>query len=134
MPMPAQPLLAAAKAARVTAVLSRDAGRYLCNYLCWRASEAVTGGGPRLTAFVHVPPVARVVRPMSNRSAFFSVRPRESGDPGAKELDSRFRGKERRMGRPHSTNSKSNYRYTSTDLLRAGQNLLVALVAAVNRV
>ena len=71
--------------------------------------------------------------------ATYCARPREGGDPGAtrhegKELDSRFRGNERRMGRPHSANSKSNYRYTSTDLLRAGQNLLVALVAAVNRV
>ena len=40
MPAPARRLLAAVRAARVPATLSRDAGRYLCNYLCWRAAEA----------------------------------------------------------------------------------------------
>jgi pyroglutamyl-peptidase len=39
---------------------SRDAGSYLCNYLSWRAIEAVdAGNGPRLAAFVHIPPLAR---------------------------------------------------------------------------
>ncbi|MDO9414271.1 MAG: pyroglutamyl-peptidase I [Pseudolabrys sp.] len=52
MPAPQRQLLAAARAAGVPAKLSRDAGLYLCNYLCWRASEA---GGPELAAFVHVP-------------------------------------------------------------------------------
>lgn len=37
--------------------LSRDAGRYLCNYLCWRALE--NAASPRLIAFVHVPLVPR---------------------------------------------------------------------------
>lgn len=91
MPIPAQRLLAAARAARGKAVLSRDAGRYLCNYLCWRAREAADGGGTRLAAFVHVPPVPR--------------NPRRAG--------------------------KS--RWSSADLLRAGQNVLMALAAAVNR-
>ena len=60
LPAPARRLLAAARAARVPAALSRDAGRYLCNYLCWRAAEAARRPkGPRLTAFVHVPPVER---------------------------------------------------------------------------
>jgi pyroglutamyl-peptidase len=55
---PAHKLVAAARASGVPASLSRDAGRYLCNYLCWRASEAVTGTGrPRLFAFIHVPRV-----------------------------------------------------------------------------
>ena len=40
MPAPARRLLAAVRAAGVPATLSRDAGRYLCNYLCWRAAEA----------------------------------------------------------------------------------------------
>ena len=40
MPAPARRLLAAVRAAGVPAALSRDAGRYLCNYLCWRAAEA----------------------------------------------------------------------------------------------
>jgi pyroglutamyl-peptidase len=52
-------LLRAVQACGVEVKLSRDAGSYLCNYLCWRALEAArAGSGPRLTAFVHVPPVA----------------------------------------------------------------------------
>lgn len=40
--------------------LSRDAGRYLCNYLSWRGIEATQApGGPALAAFVHVPLLAR---------------------------------------------------------------------------
>jgi pyroglutamyl-peptidase len=61
MPAPARRLLAAARAARVPATLSRDAGHYLCNYLCWRAARA----GPRIAAFVHVPAIAR--KPLRRR-------------------------------------------------------------------
>lgn len=63
MPTPARRLLAAVRTAGVKAALSRDAGRYLCNYLCWRATEA-TGKprGPRLAAFVHVPNIAHGAR------------------------------------------------------------------------
>ena len=43
---PAQRLLSAARATGVPVALSRDAGRYLCNYLCWRAAEAA--GAARL--------------------------------------------------------------------------------------
>jgi len=99
MPMPAQRLLAAARAAHVPAVLSRDAGRYLCNYLCWRA---VDSGAP-LAVFVHVPKVARFARPR-------------------KKLDSRFRENDRRIRR-----------FAASDLSRAGEQVLVALRAAVNR-
>ena len=64
LPAPAMRLLSAADAARVPVMLSRDAGRYLCNYLCWRATEATaTTDGPRLAAFIHVPPIKRVRRP-----------------------------------------------------------------------
>ena len=53
-------LLRAAVGTGVDARASRDAGSYLCNYLSWRAIEATCGdGGPRLAAFVHVPPLAR---------------------------------------------------------------------------
>ena len=53
-------LLRAADSTGVDARTSRDAGSYLCNYLSWRAIEATCGAsGPRLTAFVHVPPLAR---------------------------------------------------------------------------
>lgn len=93
--MPARQLLHAAHRARVPALLSRDAGRYLCNYLCWRATEAAAGpNGPKLTAFIHVPPLRRVARPM----AFDRKR-----------------------------------RFTATDLACAGETILMAMVAAVNR-
>lgn len=58
MATPAQALLAAARSAGVPAAISRNAGNYLCNYLCWRASElAEMPKGPRYAAFVHVPDV-----------------------------------------------------------------------------
>lgn len=52
-------LLRAASATGIDARASRDAGSYLCNYLSWRAIEAVGGNGPRLAAFIHIPPLAR---------------------------------------------------------------------------
>ena len=53
-------LLRAAKGTGLDARASRDAGSYLCNYLSWRAIEAVdAGNGPRLAAFIHIPPLAR---------------------------------------------------------------------------
>src|SRR5216684_1933309 len=53
-------LLRAADGTGVDARASRDAGSYLCNYLSWRAIEATSGdAGPRLAAFVHVPPLKR---------------------------------------------------------------------------
>jgi pyroglutamyl-peptidase len=58
--VPAQRLLLAAKATGVPAALSRDAGCYLCNYLCWRAVEAADGlDAPKVLAFIHVPFVPR---------------------------------------------------------------------------
>jgi pyroglutamyl-peptidase len=57
-------LLAATRRARVPAALSRDAGRYLCNYLCWRAVEATAGlTPPPLVTFVHVPLIRRTALP-----------------------------------------------------------------------
>ena len=53
-------LLRAAVGTGIDARASRDAGSYLCNYLSWRAIEAVeTEHGPRLAAFVHVPLLSR---------------------------------------------------------------------------
>ena len=53
-------LLRAALGSGIDARPSRDAGAYLCNYLSWRAIEATSGdAGPRLAAFVHVPPLKR---------------------------------------------------------------------------
>ena len=62
LPAQGRHLVAATRNARVPIVLSRDAGRYLCNYLCWRAAEAAAQSGPRIAVFVHVPPIARTVR------------------------------------------------------------------------
>jgi len=55
-------LLAASRAARVRTRLSRDAGRYLCNYTFWRALEASRSGTP-LAQFIHIPWVPLVKRP-----------------------------------------------------------------------
>ena len=53
-------LLRAALGTGIDARPSRDAGRYLCNYLSWRAIEAAGhAGGPRLAAFVHIPLLPR---------------------------------------------------------------------------
>jgi pyroglutamyl-peptidase len=57
-PRPLARLVEAARQAGVRAVPSRNAGSYLCNYIYGRALAAArTAGGPRLVAFVHVPPV-----------------------------------------------------------------------------
>ncbi|HYW65016.1 MAG TPA: pyroglutamyl-peptidase I [Bradyrhizobium sp.] len=53
-------LLRAALGTGIDARPSRDAGSYLCNYVSWRAIEAVQrADGLRLAAFVHVPLIAR---------------------------------------------------------------------------
>jgi pyroglutamyl-peptidase len=53
-------LLRAAVGTGLDARPSRDAGSYLCNYLSWRAIEAVDAdNGLRLAAFVHVPLLSR---------------------------------------------------------------------------
>jgi pyroglutamyl-peptidase len=67
---PSSRLLLAARRSKVPVRLSRDAGRYLCNYLCWRAAEAAARpGGPRLVSFVHVPLVRPSVTARSRRLA-----------------------------------------------------------------
>jgi pyroglutamyl-peptidase len=55
-------LAGATRASPRPARLSRDAGRYLCNYAYWRALERARGGRP-LMQFVHVPPVSTTPRP-----------------------------------------------------------------------
>jgi pyroglutamyl-peptidase len=54
-------LLGAARATGTRSRLSRDAGRYLCNYAYFRALEASRSGTP-LAQFIHIPPVARSPR------------------------------------------------------------------------
>jgi pyroglutamyl-peptidase len=51
-----------AGAAGPRARLSRDAGRYLCNYVYWRGLEQTHGARP-LVQFVHVPPLSTKPRP-----------------------------------------------------------------------
>jgi pyroglutamyl-peptidase len=52
-------LLGAVRTRKVPAHLSRDAGRYLCNYAYWQALQRRRDGKP-LVAFVHIPPVSFV--------------------------------------------------------------------------
>jgi pyroglutamyl-peptidase len=62
-------LLRAADSTGIDARASRDAGSYLCNYLSWRAIEATRSDtGPHLTAFVHIPLIARDGAPRRKRS------------------------------------------------------------------
>ena len=49
-------LLGAVRSSAVPARLSRDAGRYLCNYAYWRALEQASAGRP-LVQFIHIPRV-----------------------------------------------------------------------------
>ncbi len=60
--VPAARLAVAARKARIQTVISRDAGRYLCNYLSWRAIEATARpAGPSFAAFIHVPKLWQAV-------------------------------------------------------------------------
>jgi pyroglutamyl-peptidase len=55
-------LAGATRGCAFPARLSRDAGRYLCNYVYWRALERLRGRPP-LVQFVHIPPVNAKPRP-----------------------------------------------------------------------
>jgi len=50
-------LVTAVRARKVPARMSRDAGRYLCNYIYWRALERAPKSRP-LVQFVHIPTVS----------------------------------------------------------------------------
>jgi pyroglutamyl-peptidase len=86
-------LVSAVRAHKVPVRMSRDAGRYLCNYIYWRALERAAKGST-LVQFVHIPSLCRNTQP------------------------------KRRRGR-HSL--------SLADLIRAGESLLIALVAASRR-
>jgi len=67
---PFQRLVSAARATRVPARLSHDAGSYLCNYLYWHGCAATAGRAHvPVVAFVHVPLVCRAARPPGRRRA-----------------------------------------------------------------
>ncbi len=55
-------LLGASRRSGAPARLSRDAGRYLCNYVYWRALRHAAHGQP-LVQFVHIPAVGRKALP-----------------------------------------------------------------------
>jgi pyroglutamyl-peptidase len=59
---PFQRMLSAARATKAPVRLSRDAGRYLCNYVYWRSLQQAPHGRP-LVQFVHIPTLARQARP-----------------------------------------------------------------------
>ena len=62
-------LLRAALQTDVMAKSSRDAGRYLCNYLCWRVIETMARpAGPKFAAFVHIPKLRQVARRRASRA------------------------------------------------------------------
>jgi pyroglutamyl-peptidase len=63
---PFERLLGAARTRTRASQLSRDAGRYLCNYLYWRALEPLRQDGP-LVQFIHIPPVSNKTRRRSRR-------------------------------------------------------------------
>ena len=56
-------LLHAARGGQAPARLSRDAGRYLCNYVYWRALQRAPHDRP-LVQFIHIPAIARGPRPL----------------------------------------------------------------------
>jgi pyroglutamyl-peptidase len=56
---PAAALLRALQRRGLPARLSRNAGDYLCNYVLWHATcAAADRSGPKLAAFIHVPPLS----------------------------------------------------------------------------
>lgn len=59
-------LLAASRASGMRSRTSRDAGRYLCNYVYWRGLEASRSGTP-LVQFIHIPWVPIMPRPRGRR-------------------------------------------------------------------
>lgn len=67
-------LLRALREAGAPARLSRDAGRYVCNALAWRAygwaqAGARADGGQRLAVFVHIPRAGMIPAPTLTRAA-----------------------------------------------------------------
>ena len=55
-------LLNVARSGGAPARISRDAGRYLCNYAYWRALQYALGGRP-LVQFIHIPLLRRTQQP-----------------------------------------------------------------------
>jgi pyroglutamyl-peptidase len=115
-------LLAAARSSRVPARLSRDAGRYLCNYSYWHALEASRSGTP-LAQFIHIPPVARGARRLAHVP--------QKWDPVLRKRTCANRKPERDADSKQSHPAPGRKRRVShTALVRAGEAILLALLAA----
>ena len=102
-------LVKAARTAGVTAVPSRNAGTYLCNYVYWRALEAAARpDGPRLVIFIHVPPVALTKAPRKH-----------------------FKRPLRRLGRkrPNRRRMRKPRPHSLDDLVRAGEAIVLAMMS-----
>jgi pyroglutamyl-peptidase len=67
-------LLGAVRPSGFPARLSRDAGRYLCNYAYWRALETARGT-PTLVQFVHIPHIRLSPRRRRSRRKALAFRP-----------------------------------------------------------
>jgi pyroglutamyl-peptidase len=52
-------MLMAVAATGLPVRLSHNAGRYLCNYVYWRALDSLEADAPAVTAFIHVPKLRR---------------------------------------------------------------------------
>src|SRR5262249_12912033 len=66
--VPQQALLAAVRGERLPVRLSHSAGRYLCNFVYWRALTLTDVGSAPLVQFIHVPTVRRgPMRPAAQR-------------------------------------------------------------------
>ena len=77
-------LLAAARSTGIHPALSRNAGAYLCNYAYWRALEAAARpNGPRIVAFVHIPPLRTKARPRRAKPQ----RPQRAERPGSRRAE-----------------------------------------------
>lgn len=80
LPAPTARLVAILRRLPVPARASQDAGRYLCNYIAWRATEAAaTTTGPRVATFVHIPLVRRDHPPQTRRNPFSRARLERAG-------------------------------------------------------
>jgi pyroglutamyl-peptidase len=71
---PVPQMVGALRTANVPARASCDAGRYLCNYVYWRALEQANGAAP-LVAFVHIPAMRRNRRPRRRPAKRWKHRP-----------------------------------------------------------
>ena len=71
---PRAALLRAARSCKIPARTSRDAGRYLCNYLYWRGLEAASQPrGPDIVVFIHIPNIRRAPVRSGGRRRRFSA-------------------------------------------------------------